>query len=117
MPRARHLVRSMSRYSQGVLAREPLNRPCRPGVRLLRLTTCSVTRCSSPRPRPPRSSTMSLKPPVVPSLDRRSPKGRHQPAADLLLAALPQLGRDGLSAQPRTLPLIKLLQDDVHRGE
>ena len=41
-----HLVRSMSRYSQGVLARELLNRPCRPGVSLPSATIVSLTCCS-----------------------------------------------------------------------
>ena len=31
-----HLVRSMSRYSQGVFTRELLNRPCSPGVSIAR---------------------------------------------------------------------------------
>ena len=47
-PTARHLVRSMSRYSQGVLARELVNRPSRPGVALPSATISSVTFAMSP---------------------------------------------------------------------
>ena len=49
-----------------MLARELWPRPCSPGVALPRATMASLMRCSSFRPRLPRSSMMSLKPPVVP---------------------------------------------------
>ena len=56
----------MSRYSQGVPTREPLNTPCNSRVWLARALIRSPTFCSSFRPRLPRSSMMILKPPVVP---------------------------------------------------
>ena len=65
-PSATHLVRSMSKYNQGVLARELLKSPCKPGVLLPRSTIRSLIRWRSANPRLPRSSMMSLKPPVVP---------------------------------------------------
>ena len=38
----------------------------RPGSRFIAATRSSVCVCRSARPRPPRSSTMSLKPPATP---------------------------------------------------
>ena len=59
--------RSMSRYSQGVLARKLVNRPCEARRRRLpSATTLSATSCSASRPVSPRSSIMILKPPAVP---------------------------------------------------
>ena len=49
-----------------MFARELPKRPRKPGERLPRETISSLPRCSSSRPRLPRSSMMSLKPPVVP---------------------------------------------------
>ena len=41
----------MSRYSQGVLARKLVNRPCKPGVAVARgRRSGRLTRCSSSRP-------------------------------------------------------------------
>ena len=51
------------------------------------------------------------------SIDRRSAEDRDQCVADLLPAALPQLGSDGVRGESRSAPLVEVLQHHVQRAQ
>ena len=112
--------RSMSRYSQGVLARKLVNRPCRPGV-VVAVGDDRRRRplAASSRPMSPRSSIDDLEAAGrAQALDRRGAEDvdQRRRGSRRWNCSL-QLGGDGVAGQVAAAAVVEVVEHDVHRAE
>ena len=109
----------MSRYSQGVLARKLVNKPCRPRRVVAGVDDAVRPPSAAPRrPMSPRSSTTILKPPAVPRPSTGgAPKTLTRPSLISSCSVVCKPRGDRVAGEPGVGAVVEVVEHHVHRAE